>query len=448
MMKTQFFFAAILMCFGSAALAHASEQGFILLLPTDVYVMAGVASVALTFGLITVLPTAWVRWIFSPFRLIRPRRLSVLIPSLIAFTGLAALVWVGEFGPHDPTRNPLPLAIWSLFWVAFVILQALFGNLWRVVNPWIGPWLLARKMGIKPLARLPVSLGYWPALAVFLAFAAVLLAHPAPADPDGLALMVASYWAFHFVGMLIFGSRWLRRVEGLSVLLGCYARISIFGGGRIGVPGWKTLRQPLPSISLAVFMIAILAVGSFDGFNETFWWMAKIGVNPLEFPGRSEVITENLTGLFIAVPALVVSFGIAVWLGVFLAGEKGRFWQAFMAFAPAILPIALGYHFGHYLPSFLVEIQQVTKVIYSAFGWGEIHVTTGFFNRINTVRVIWLSQAGAVVLGHIVAILLSHMLALRLFINHRKATISHIPLAVFMVAYTVFGLWLLASPRV
>jgi hypothetical protein len=74
-------------------------------------------------------------------------------------------------------------------------------------------------------------------------------------------------------------------------------------------------------------------------------------------------------------------------------------------------------------------------------------VTTGFFNRLDTVRLIWLTQAGAVVAGHVVAILLGHVLALRMFGRHRRAAIAQAPLAALMVGYTLFGLWLLASPR-
>ena len=46
------------------------------------------------------------------------------------------------------------------------------------------------------------------------------------------------------------------------------------------------------------------------------------------------------------------------------------------------------------------------------------------------------------------AIVLSHALALRLLASRRKAMLCHLPLAGFMVCYTLFGLWLLASPRV
>ncbi len=81
------------------------------------------------------------------------------------------------------------------------------------------------------------------------------------------------------------------------------------------------------------------------------------------------------------------------------------------------------------------------------FGLAGGHVTTGFFNTQASVRVIWLTQAGAVVFGHVVAILMAHVLALRLFGTTRKATLSQLPLTLFMVSYTLFGLWLLASPR-
>jgi len=65
----------------------------------------------------------------------------------------------------------------------------------------------------------------------------------------------------------------------------------------------------------------------------------------------------------------------------------------------------------------------------------------------DTVQVIWLSQAAAVVLGHMIAVLMAHVRALSLFGTHGKAAVSQIPLALFMVIYTLFGLWLLASPR-
>ncbi len=51
------------------------------------------------------------------------------------------------------------------------------------------------------------------------------------------------------------------------------------------------------------------------------------------------------------------------------------------------------------------------------------------------------------VIGHIVSVLVSPAMAIRLFTNSRQAILSQLPLALFIVCYTFFGLWLLASPR-
>ena len=80
-------------------------------------------------------------------------------------------------------------------------------------------------------------------------------------------------------------------------------------------------------------------------------------------------------------------------------------------------------------------------------GLGRFYVTTGFFNTASSVKTIWLTQATAVVLGHVVSLLLSHRIALKLWPSPRAAVLSQLPLAFFMVLYTLLGLWLLAAPR-
>lgn len=449
-----FRFAPLLFSLGFAgqAQAHASEQAFVLLLPTGFYVAGGVASVAVTVVLIAVLPGSVVTRLFRPRVLgAAGRRATYHGPSILAFALLAALVWQGATGPHDPSRNLLPLTVWSLFWVAFAVLHGVFGNLWQGLNPWDGPYAALHRLGWRPVWRLPRWVGYWPGLVSFLAFAGVLLVHPAPTDPDALAQMVAGYWAVHFAGMMLFGPVWRLRAEAFTLLLGAYAGLAPLarrrGRWRIGLPGWQWTTRPRPRISLAILMLALLAVGSFDGLNETFWWLALIGVNPLEFPGRSLVMGANFTGLVLALPLLVATYGVAVWLGVRLVGPGVSTVHTFCALAPAILPIAFGYHIGHYFPGFLVEVQYVDRTLRAALNLGQIEVTTGFFNTLSTVRLIWLTQAGAVVLGHVIAIALGHALAVRVFGTHRKAAISQIPMAIFMVGYTLFGLWLLASPH-
>ncbi|MEO0891506.1 MAG: hypothetical protein AAFY35_02840 [Pseudomonadota bacterium] len=449
----------MILCAGMAW-GHAAEQGFVLLLPTDIYISAGVASVALTILLIALLPARTAELIFAA-RPVLPRYPALLRHgiSLLATIVLAFAVWRGFTGPRDPLSNPMPLMIWTFFWIGLVSLQGLVGNHWRYSNPWTGiAALLARITATRAPFRYPRSFGTWPAVILFLAFAAFLLADPAPSDPARLAAFAGLYWYVAFLGLVLFGPAWLVRAEAFTVMMRAYGRMGLFGprGRRMGLGlwGWQALRGRMPPLSLAVFILVLLGTGSFDGLNETFFWLDLLGINPLEFPGRSAVIGQTLVGLILTNAALIAVFAACLWVGERIAGSGRTLNHAFCLFAPSILPIALAYHIAHYLTSFMVDGQYLLKMLNDPMGrgadmlgFGEFYVTTGFFNTPGTVKAIWLTQAGAVVVGHVVAILLAHALAMRDQMSTRRAVLGQAPLAAFMVAYTFFGLWLLASPR-
>ena len=443
-----------------AANAHASEQGFVLLLPTDIYITAGVASVALTVVLLAFLPGPTAAALFRALPLWSARRARLRHVSSCASALLVlALVAAGLYGSRDPLVNPLPLTVWTVWWIGLVTLQGLIFDHWRWSNPWTGPGVvLSRITGERAPFHYPRWLGHGPGIAGFLAFAAFLMADPAPTDPARLATVVGGYWLFSLGGLALFGPRWLLRAEALTMLMRAYRRMAVIGrtNGRIsaGLPGWQVLAAPPVTPGLALFVLLLLGSGSFDGLNETFWWLGVLGLNPLEFPGRSAVVGPNILGLVAANTALVAVFALSIVAGLRIAGSQLALVPAFALFAPSILPIALGYHIAHYLTAALVEGQYVAAALNDPLntgadllGIGHVHVTTGFLNTPGPVRAIWLSQAGAVVIGHIIAILLAHALALRAFGSNLRAVLSQAPLAAFMVAYTFFGLWLLASPR-
>ncbi len=452
---------AIFSLFPVAALAHVSEQGFVLLLPTGTYILSGVAAVALSVLIIGFLPARVGSLVFKSFTLFRCQLPEwQTLTSLASTCFLALLMLIGVYGPHDPLTNALPLFIWTIWWVAFFIVQGLVGDIWRWVNPWSGVYRLLRgDQDERGLLELPKWAGSWPAVVGYFAFSAFFLADLAPDNPDRLAWFVAGYWVYTLVAMVLFGAKpWLTRGECFSVLLHHYARLSAFScrdkNFRIGLPGWQHLRKPALSLSGGIFILMILATGTFDGVNETFWWLGLIGINPLEFPGRSAVVWPTLAGLALSNLALPLVFAATLKLGLVLAGETGRFRESFGRLSRAILPIALGYHFAHYFTSFLVNGQYALAAASDPLakgsdylGLGTYYVTTGFLNSHTSVKLIWLSQAFAIVIGHLLAILLSHAIAIEMFGNNRKAVLSQIPLALFMIAYTLFGLWLLAAPR-
>jgi hypothetical protein len=109
---------------------------------------------------------------------------------------------------------------------------------------------------------------------------------------------------------------------------------------------------------------------------------------------------------------------------------------------------------SHFMITFLVDGQYLLAAIgdplangSNYMGLGQIRVTTGFLNTPDSVKQIWLTQAAIVVIGHILAVLVSHHAALTLFGTQRRAILSQLPIAAFMIGYTFFGLWLLATPR-
>ena len=119
----------------------------------------------------------------------------------------------------------------------------------------------------------------------------------------------------------------------------------------------------------------------------------------------------------------------------------------------SLLPIAIGYHIAHYLTSFIVDIQYVMSTLtdplnkgYDIFGLGVIYQTTGFFNTIDSVNLIWICQGSAIVLGHMLAVLLSHSISYQYLREKNLILISQIPISIFMVCYTFLGLWILSSP--
>ncbi len=449
----------------SPAWAHASEQTFVLLLPTSVYNSVGLGIVVLTVFMLVVLPrqisgTLFVSCGLSPWQLDERLRTAVSCGSLIL---LLYLLFVGITGKRDPLTNMLPVFIWTVWWIVIFALHGLAGNFWSWINPWTGPYLVISKtFGLRPLLPLSDRVSSWPALPAYIAFAIFILADIAPDDPDRLAGFVAGYCLYTFVAMILFGGeRWLASGECFTLLfryVSLLAPLQIRAGSRrLGLPGWALSKHPPLTVSQAAFVLCALASSSFDGLNETFWWLTTIGVNPLEFPGRSAIFAQTVLGIFAAVLLLTVVFTLCVMLTVRFAGnvsDSPTVQLTFNHLALSLLPIAFGYHLAHFFPTFLVNIQYFAVALSDPlatgadyFGLGSHFVTTGFFNTLGSVRLIWLAQCAFIVFGHVLAVLVCHDILQQLFASTRRALLAHVPLAILMILYTSFSLWLLAAPR-
>ena len=442
----------------SPALAHATGRGFVLLLPTGHYMLGGALAVAASFVVLLGVRGDRLSRLAS-------RRLAVSDPlpdgrtaaSWLSLLVLLALLAAGWLGSRDPLSNPLPLVVWALFWIALPILTGLFGNLFAWLDPWRGPASLLGRLEVSPPAWC-LRLGYVPAILQFLAFAWFQLVYPAPDDPAILASAVSAYWLANLSGVLAFGHAWwTSRCEPFSIFFAMIARLAIVerrdGHILFGLPGARLVSAPPLLLSGALFLLLVLGTVSFDGLMQTFAWMGAIGVNPLEFPGRSAVILPNSLGLLLIPSMLAAVFFLAVWAGQALSADRVPFAAAAGLLAWSMAPIALVYHLAHYLVALLVEGQYALVAVsdpyalgWNLFGTAHAYVSAGLVMGADAAWILWNVQVAAIVGGHVIAVVLAHVLAARLYPDPRASVRAQLPLTILMIAYTVFGLWLLSTP--
>ena len=455
------------------ALAHVTDRAFVLLLPTHLYAWGGGLAVALSFAVMALIPMTRLR---AVGRLRLPLgdlpRVAGAAPSLVSLAVLAGLVVAGYVGDRDPLSNPLPTVVWTIWWVGFTLLHALAGNLWSVLNPWRGLHRLIAAVvpGVRgPLLAYPRAIGFVPAIVLFFGFAWFELVYEAPQDPAILASAVIVYAAITLAGMVAFGVRdWLHYGEAFSVFFRVVSWLSPLvaaaddraeGAGRrrlaLTVPGAGLLDIGTLRLTGVAFVLLALSSVSFDGLSRTFWWVALVGENPLEFPGRSAVLEVNTLGLAGVFAALFGVYALAVLTGRWLAGSQEGIVESLGRYVVAIVPIAFGYHFAHYLPAFIVDGQYAIRALsdpfalgWNLFGTADMHVHAALLTNHASVTLVYNLQVGGIVVVHVMAVVVAHFLALRRSGSARQAILGQIPMTALMIGYTVFGLWLLSSPTI
>ena len=460
-------FLLILLLSFEISYAHVSERALTLLLPTEIYIPSGIAVLVLTILITYISPKAFIGKLFRTYEIIFFKRFNFIssidlnsikvFMSLISFFLLIILIVLGFTGSRDPLVNPLSLFIWSVWFLVMPLAQMIFGNIWSFLNPWygIGKILFKNNFFFKLDNNLTLVI---PSL-FFLLFSLFMLVDIAPDDPDRLATVVSLYFLLNFFCIWLFGIEWLKKGECFSVFFGMLSKLSLFWfenrKAYFGFFGSQlTHINYLPPLTV-LFLAIILATLSFDGLNETFFWFKIININPLEFHGRSSVIFQNSIGLLAFAIFLFFIFLLTIYLGHKFIYEEIEFNKIIGINSIALLPIAIAYHIAHYLTTFLVNIQYFYKVLSDPFnngsnyfGTGNIHVTTSFFNSIETVRIIWLIQAFAIVFGHVIAVLLAHSISEKYLKSKSSLLISQFPISIFMICYTFLGLWILSTPSV
>jgi hypothetical protein len=368
---------------------------------------------------------------------------SSILRWLLRLLGLIATAYVvgAALLLPDDGRNPLPYAIYVLFWVGLVPLSLLFGPVWRLVNPLRTIHLLLAAITRLPahqgLLPLPRSLGYWPAALSLLSFVWLELAAPNGAAVTTLLWYFGIYAAIHLSAAVLFGQRWFATGDGFeaySTVVGTLAPLGRRDDGRL------VLRNPLDgaaTVGPAPGIVALIAVllGStfFDSISGSPDWTRTIQSAPLP-----EALISTV-GLLMMIGIVAITF-VGATLLAGRVGNQGRKPVPGLL-AHTVIPIVVGYVIAHYFSLLLFQGQLAVAMLADPLGTSA--VVSGAVNYgLITATGIAAIQVIAIVVGHVLAVIGAHDRSVAIF-PRSEAIVGQLPLMVLMVGYTVGGLTLL-----
>lgn len=207
------------------------------------------------------------------------------------------------------------------------------------------------------------------------------------------------------------------------------------------------------SQSLSVFVVVMLSTVTFDGVMATPVWQRIEGALYTALPvlGESRLAIINTAGLLAFCVIFIAVYRLFATLVARASGNRMTPDAAGRAFVLTLVPIAIAYLVAHYLSYFLIQGQLLIRLASDPFGFGwNIFFTAQFRPDIGIVgaRFMWYTSLVAIVLGHVAAVALAHIVALRRIEDRRLAMRSQIPMLVLMIAYTMVSLWIIAQPIV
>jgi len=491
--------------FATPAVGHGFGQRYDLPVPLSLWLTGAGAAVALSFAIMAPLVQGAsvardyprinvLRWRLGRWLVGRGVR---LVTEVVSVGVLMLVVAAGVIGNQNPMRNLAPTAIWVAWWVGFAYLSALVGNVWAVANPWssLFRWLESHGSGVgerSAAVQYPRWLGVWPAIVLFAAFAWAELVYLGRAVPAQLALMTMAYSVMTWIGMAVFGRvTWLRHGDPFAIAFGLLARFApteirvtnrdlcrrceyrcasrgadcVNCGACFARAGdaerelnlrpfaTGLLRSDEISSSMVVFVLLLLSTVTFDGFTATPAWAniesaAFTALSPLG-DGRTSVIA-TLGLLSFPVLFAIVYRLFARWMALAAGGTRpldavGR------AFVLSLIPIAIAYHLAHYFTYLLIQGQLMIPLVSDPFGFGwNLFGTAGYRLDIGIVgaRFAWYTAVIAIVTGHVIAVYVAHVIAVREFGDRRAALRSQFAMLTLMVGYTMVSIWIIAQPIV
>ncbi len=437
-------------------LAHAFGQVYNLPVPLWLYLYGGGAAVILSFvvvGFVVDRPA-------SAKAVVSGRKLGTLsdwvlwLVRLLSLALFVAIILAGWYGTQDSNGNIAVTFVWITFYLGFAYLCLLLGDLWQLVHPVRTVISLASKL--KPLVAYPRWLGSWPALITYVVFIWLeTLSNGYAIIPANLSRLLVAYFVLTLGGVVAFGEDWYAHGDFLSVFFHFFGSLSPISHENKKIilrsPLSGLLSESVADLGRLVFILFMLASTAFDGLRDTqsfalfYNWLVG-NIPTLVSWGPTKI---RLVVLLISPLAFLSIYAVFIRLIKVLVATKQTTKQLMFSFAPSLVPIAIAYNIAHYYTLLLIQGQLIIKLLsdplgrgWNLFGTANFRINVGLLNAAN----VWYTQVGLIVLGHIAAVYIAHLIALRVYPKTKQAILSQYPMLVLMVVYTMTSLWIIAQP--
>ena len=404
-------------------------------------------------------PRRAVPWLVPVARSHWPR----IVGGAIGVIALVAAVISGFFGPTNNFYNPSEYIVWIFFWAMTVIVSGLVGNLWYLLNPWAAIHdAVSRFVSVTPRGKLP-NVGVWPAAAAYFAFACLELTSGMASRPVAVATSALVYTAITLAGMFWFGrDAWLEHCEGFTVLFNVVGRFGPIETERdeagaikavyLRPWGFGLLKGAPTGWDWIVFVILMLSTLAFDGVSATPAWQDfTVALKSLWLPlGAFGLFLERTFGLVLLTVVFLLIFVAFMEAVIYLGQRKVDVKATVSTFALTLVPIALVYNAAHNYSYILVNSQYFIPLLNDPLGkgWHLAPALASFKPNFGLAQAstVWYADIVLIVLGHIIAVFLSHLRAGERFRTAQRALLSQYPMLLLMVVYTMTSLWILSQP--
>lgn len=406
----------------------------------------------------------------------------------VTLMGLAMLS--GAVGSQHAASNFSMTWFWIVFLLGFFYLAVMAGPRHLLLNPW---WCASALLAVlrrqpvqwpdapvlrgthNPMSRVPpravdtrrqtdspyAALQAWPALAGYLLLIELeLFGH---ASPLRLATFLMGYTALWIMVAWHGGvAVWVRQFDVFAALFGLISRLRTpLSWANPANAKQHPLLQQLP-VSLQLLICAMLASTAFDALRESVPWGTQLwqvlltlfpqpDLNPLAIlAALSNTYRYAEMGIWLLMPfAYYAAMALMVAISRALAPSTPRFSAELSYAALALLPLVLGYHMAHYLPLLLSEGPNVLHLLSDPLGEGwNLFGTAHRFRApiLLETDTMWHLQVVLIVLGHLGGVRVSHWQACCFHSTRRAVIRSQIPMLVWMMGLTTWGLWILSQP--